>query len=168
MSYVAFRTAPPIGVHSLLFFFYLGNCQRWQFQNLKQHSPRQSFRLHRKRRHQLLPIGSKSHKPVKCGSCSRRDFSITVQPILKRFSVLKLIQAHPFFFCNLLDIFAPWLRKWVSSGPTVVYALRWWLIAIFSLYVYALHIRFVSYCCRGQLANANLCAVMHERFRNKW
>ena len=40
-------------------------------------------------RHQLLPVGSKSHKPVHFGSCSGGDFSITVQLILKQFTVLE-------------------------------------------------------------------------------
>ena len=55
-----------------------------------------------------------------------------------------------------------------SSGPAVVYTLRWGLIAIFSLYFDALHKWPVPYCCRGQLANARRCMVMHEHFRKEW
>ena len=62
---------------------------------------------------------------VNCGSCSGRDFSITFQPILKWFTGLETaIQVLHFLLCNLIDIFAPWPRKWGSSGPSVVYALR--------------------------------------------
>ena len=89
----------------------------------------------RKWRHKLLPIGSKSYKRVHFGSCSGRDFSLTVQPILKRFTVLEsVIQALYFFLCKLLDIFATWPRKWGSDGPTVVYPypLHKWLILICS------------------------------------
>ena len=50
----------------------------------------------------------RSHKRVSFGSYSGRDFSITVQRILKRFTVLEtVIQGVHFLFCNLLDIFAP-------------------------------------------------------------
>ena len=52
-------------------------------------------------------------------------------------------------------------------GPTIVYALRRWLIAISSLNFYTLHKWLVSYCCHGQLAHASRCTVMHKRFRNK-
>ena len=55
-----------------------------------------------------------------------------------------------------------------SCGLTVIYALRWWLNVISSLYFYALHTSLVSCCCRGQIGNAIRCMVMHERFRNKW
>ena len=41
-----------------------------------------------RRRHNLLPVGSKSHKRVNHGSCSGRDVSITAQPISKKFTVL--------------------------------------------------------------------------------
>ena len=34
------------------------------------------------------PVGSKSHKHVNLGSCSGHDFSIMVQPSLKRLTVL--------------------------------------------------------------------------------
>ena len=34
----------------------------------------------------------------------------------------------------VLDIFSPWPRNWGPSQPTVVYALRSWLIEVFSLY----------------------------------
>ena len=41
------------------------------------------------------------------GSCSAGDFSITVQLVLKKFTVLELvIQGLRLLFCNLLDIFA--------------------------------------------------------------
>ena len=36
-----------------------------------------------------------------------------------------------FALCNLLDIFAPWPRKWGSSRPTVVYALCKWTSQIY-------------------------------------
>ena len=42
------------------------------------------------------------------------------------------------------------------------------LIAIFSLYFYALHKRLVSCCIRGHLAHAGLFMVMHECFQNNW
>ena len=42
-----------------------------------------------------------------------RDFSIMVQPILKKFTVLEIvIQVVHFLLCNLLDISATWPRKW--------------------------------------------------------
>ena len=86
-------------------------------------------------------VGCKLHKRVHFWSSFGLDFSIMVQPILKKFAVLEtVIQELHFFFCNLLYIFGPWpecslTRKWGSSGPTVVYALRSWLIAVFSLYI---------------------------------
>ena len=47
-------------------------------------------------------------QPVNFGSFSGHDFSITVQPILKRFTVLEsVIQGLHLLLCNLLDIFAP-------------------------------------------------------------
>ena len=73
-----------------------------------------------------------------------------------RFTVLETaIQGLHLLCCNLL-----------ISGPTVVYALRRWMIAILSLYFYPSHKWLVSYCCLGKLAHASRCAVMHERFRN--
>ena len=42
-----------------------------------------------------------------------------VQPILNNFTVLEtVIRGLHFVLCNLLDIFAPWPRKWSSSGST--------------------------------------------------
>ena len=87
----------------------------------------------RKWRHKLLSVGSESYKRVNFGSRSGRDFSITVQPILKRFTILEIvIQGLHFSLCNLLDVFAPWPRKWGSIGPAVVYAFHMWLILICS------------------------------------
>ena len=88
-----------------------------------------------------------------------------VKPILKKFTVLEtVVQGLHFVFCNLLDIFAPWPRKWGSSWPTVVFALHNWLILILCIYFYALYKWLVSYCSRGQLAHASRCTAMHERF----
>ena len=43
---------------------------------------------------------------------------------VKMFTVLEtVIHGLHFLLCNLLDIFAPWPRKWGSSGPCVVYTL---------------------------------------------
>ena len=42
------------------------------------------------------------------------------------------LNASFFLLRNTLDIFAPWPRKWGSSGPLVVYLLHKWLISIFS------------------------------------
>ena len=54
-----------------------------------------------------------SHKRVHLGSCSGRDLSMPVQPILKKFTVFEtVIQGFNFLFCKLLDIFAPWPPKW--------------------------------------------------------
>ena len=45
---------------------------------------------------------------VNFGACSGSDFSITVQPILKKFTVLEtVIQGLHLLLCNLLDIFTP-------------------------------------------------------------
>ena len=49
--------------------------------------PRQSLQalfLYRKQRHHLLLVGSRSHRRVHFGSCSGRDWLITVQSISKR------------------------------------------------------------------------------------
>ena len=105
-------------------------------------------------------VGSKSHKRVHFGPCSDCNFSIMVQLILKTFTDLKLIQGLHFLFCNILDIFAPWPRKCSSSGPTVVYALRRWLIAIFSFYFCALHKLLVSPAALLSWSNCS-CKSMH-------
>ena len=69
----------------------------------------------------IFSVGSKSHKRVNFLSYPGRNFSVMVQPIRKRFTVLEtVIQGLHFLLCNLLDVFAPWARKWGSSGPTVV------------------------------------------------
>ena len=74
------------------------------------------------------------------GSCSGHDVSITVEPILKRFTVLEtVIQVLHFLFCNLLRRFCSLPTEWGSSGSAVVYALRRWLSAIFSLYFFSMH-----------------------------
>ena len=72
-------------------------------------SPGQSLPLDRKLRHNLLPVGIKSHKSVHFGSCLGHDFSLTVQPILKQFTVFAcaIKQLYFFFLRNLLDVFAP-------------------------------------------------------------
>ena len=44
-----------------------------------------------KRRHQLLPVGSKSPKPIHFGSSSDRDFWIMLQPIQKKFAELETV-----------------------------------------------------------------------------
>ena len=61
------------------------------YKNLTQHSPRPSLHSRWKGRHQLLPVGSKSHKRVHFRSCFGGDFSITLQPILKKFTVLETV-----------------------------------------------------------------------------
>ena len=59
---------------------------------------------------------AKSYKCVHFGSSSRCDFSIAVQPILKKFTVLEtVIQGRR--FCSLTP-------KWGSSESAIVYALR--------------------------------------------
>ena len=66
-------------------------------------------------------------------SCSGRHFSITVQPILTKSTVLETaIQVLHCFCFTLPDVFSPWLRKWGSNGPTVAYALCKWRILIFA------------------------------------
>ena len=71
-------------------------------------------------RPQLLPVASKSHKRVHFGSYSGGDLSITVQPILKVFTVLEMaIQGLHSFFCNHLD---PEKRDQVGLPSTTRYA----------------------------------------------
>jgi len=113
---------------------YPGNHLIYNHQILWEHPYRHCLQPYRIWRHYLLPVGSKSHKRVvNFWWHSDRDFSIMVQPIPKWFTVLEtVIQGVYFLLCNLLDIFAPWPRKWGSSGPTVVYALHRWLILILS------------------------------------
>ena len=68
-----------------------------------------------------------------------------------------MVQAIHFLLCNILDIFGSLTQtNGGSSGPTVVYALGGWLIAIFSL-----HEWLVSHCCRDQLAHASQCTVVN-------
>ena len=96
-----------------------------------QHIPGRSLYLHRKWRHQLLPIDIRSHKRGHFGSCSGRDIALTVQPMSKRFKVLeRLIQLLHRFLRNSLDMFAPWPPppKCGSSGPAIVF-----VVAIFVL-----------------------------------
>ena len=69
------------------------------------------------------------NKCVHLGSCSSCNFWIMFQPILKRFPVWN---SSASFSAVLLDIFAPWPRKWGSSGPVVIYALQRRLISNFS------------------------------------
>ena len=62
-------------------------------------------------------FNSKSHKRVHFESCLGGHFSIKVQLILKMLTVLEtVIQGLYFFCCNLLDICAPWPRKWGSRS----------------------------------------------------
>ena len=83
-------------------------------------------------RHNLLPIGRKSHKQVNLGPCSGRDFSITVRSISKGFTVLeRAIQGLHLLLCNTQDIFASWPWKLGSKWRTVV-VLHKWMIEIFS------------------------------------
>ena len=84
-------------------------------------------------RHKLLPVDSKSYNRVNFKSFSGREFSIMVQPILKRFTVLEsIIQGLHFLLVQLVRHFCSLTRKWGSSGPTIIYALRNWLILICS------------------------------------
>ena len=55
------------------------------------HSPRESLHFRRKWCHHLLPVGRKSYKRVHFWSCSGRDFSMMVQPILKMFTVFETV-----------------------------------------------------------------------------
>ena len=58
---------------------------------------------------------SKSYKR-NFGLCSGHDFSITVQPILKKFTVLdNVIQGLHLLFCNLLDI----LNHFVAAAADI-------------------------------------------------
>ena len=109
-----------------------------------------------------IRIGSKSYKRINFLSCSDRDFSMIVQPILKRFTVFETaVQWLHFHFSKLLDISAPWLPQLGLKWTSVVYALRRRLIAIFSLYFYALHKWLVLCCWRSQLAHASRCTDGH-------
>ena len=66
------------------------------------------------------------------GSYFDRDFSITVQSISKRFTVLeRMIQMLHFLFCNPLDIFCSSTTKTDWIGATVIYALHKWLIRFY-------------------------------------
>ena len=68
----------------------------------------------------------KSAMRVHFGSCSCRDYSITIQPIRKRFTAVeRVIRAIHFLLCNLLDMLVPLPSKWASkSGSAVVCALH--------------------------------------------
>ena len=58
-------------------------------------------------------IGSKTYKHVTFGSCSGRDCSITVQPILKRFTVFETDSRASFPLVQAIKhFFAPRPRKW--------------------------------------------------------
>ena len=79
-------------------------------------------------------FGTKSHKLGNFALCLARHFSITIQSISKRFTVLDTaILVFHFLLCNLLDTLAPWPRKWGWSGPNVIYALLKWPIWLFSM-----------------------------------
>ena len=53
-----------------------------------------------------------NHTNVNCGSCSGRDFTIMVQPILKRLTFFgTVIQAFHFSFSDPLDILVPLPQK---------------------------------------------------------
>ena len=87
----------------------------------------------RKWRHQLLPFGIKSHQRVHFVSCSGSRFlDIGSADSESVYIFEKVIEWLHFIVCNISDIFARWVRKWGSSSPTVVYALRKWLILSFS------------------------------------
>ena len=147
-------------------FDFLRNYQSQQLQNLIQHSPQQSLHFHCIWRHQLLSVGSKSHKHVYFRSCFGGDFSITVQMILKKFTVLEIvIQGLHFLLYNLLDSFAPWPQKMGAQVdlPTL-FTLRSWLIAVFSLYT-SLH--YVNGRCPIVVA-VNSPIRVNARFRKKW
>ena len=76
-----------------------------------------------------------AHKRVHFGSYSGCDFSISVHPILKAFAGLEtVILGLHCLFSILVDKFCSLTQKNGDSGPAVVYAVRIWLIAIFSLY----------------------------------
>ena len=53
-----------------------------------------------------------------------------VQPILKKFTALETaVQGLHFTFCTILDICAPWHRKWAQVGlRRLQNALRKWQI----------------------------------------
>ena len=153
-----------------LFSQYLGNYWSWQLQNLTQHSIQWSSHLTgidvtSYFRSEANRIGPKHVQFVMFGSRFIHNGSTDSEQVYSFWNW----GSRNFVLCNLIDIFSSLTTKdGGSSGPTVVHALRSWLIAIFTVYFHALHRWFVSYCCRGQLAHASRCTVMHERFRNKW
>ena len=96
-----------------------------------------------KRRHRLLPVGTKSHKCVHLVVMLGSRLLDNDSPDSGKVYTLGNCDSRAsLLFFDLLDILAHWPRKWVlifcfvtsisvgSSGPTVVYALRRWLIAI--------------------------------------
>ena len=53
-------------------------------------------------------VGSKLHKRVNFGSCWNHDFSIIVESIFFKFTVLeRVIQEVQLLLCDVLDIFDP-------------------------------------------------------------
>ena len=55
-----------------------------------------------------ITVDSNSHKRGRFGSCSDHDFSITIQPILKKLTVLEsLIQGLHFLLCNWTFLLRP-------------------------------------------------------------
>ena len=81
--------------------------KKWFF-NISETTRASNFKMYNKValntrywRHNLLPIGSKSHKRIKFGSCSGRDFSMTVHTISKRVTILEtVIQELYYSFCD--------------------------------------------------------------------
>ena len=64
-----------------------------------------------------------------------------------------VVQALHSLFCKPFYIFAHWLQKWGSVGPTVVYALHKWLI---------------SHCSQSKLKHSSRCMFVYKHFHNKW
>ena len=104
MSDDAFRTVRPIGGFSCLNISETTRASN--FKMYRDVSTRQSLHFDRKRHHDLLPIGSKSHKRVNFGSYSGRDYLITVLWMSTRFTVLERViqEFHP-VLCDAFDIF---------------------------------------------------------------
>ena len=115
------------------------------------------FHFYRKLRHQLIPVSSKWRNHVHFCSISGCDFSIMVQPILKKtLQFWKLwFKTFNFLCCNLLGIFSSLAPKNGGlSGPTVVGCLR--LLCISQMADVVLLSQSTPHVSR--------CTVVHEHF----
>ena len=97
------------------------------------------------------------------------------QPFLKMFTVWEtVVQGLRLLFCNLLDIFAPWPRKLGSSGPTVLHALRKWLVSfpardviLTAVVIFGCSDYTLSLFMMAGVVLLSRSTVMPERFRDK-